>query len=278
MNCSLIDSLSRIRMTAVLAVDARHDRDAEVDGLARHPQLEAAVLRHALLGDVELRHDLDARNDRAVEALVDRPHCRLQHAVDAVLHVDRVFLRLDMDVARAPLDRTEDGRIDQPDDRALVGRQLLHRQLIVAAVVFAEDLHLEALGRFLQHARRALALLEHRLDGRRGADRHLDRRAEKHGELVDHRQVGWIRHDDDERVPVAVIRHEAVAEHQVRRNGAEEFVVDAGLRQVDELEPVAVGQPLRRARLRPPSRQPRPRGCRRTEIQPVRARSAWDYR
>ena len=43
---------------------------------------EAAVLRHALLGDVELRHDLDARDDRAVKALVDRPHRRLQHAVD----------------------------------------------------------------------------------------------------------------------------------------------------------------------------------------------------
>ena len=48
----------------VLAVDARHDRDAEVDGLARHAQLEPAVLRHALLGDVELGHDLDARDDR----------------------------------------------------------------------------------------------------------------------------------------------------------------------------------------------------------------------
>jgi hypothetical protein len=67
-NCSLIDSLSRMRMT-VLAVDARHDRHAEVDRLARHAQLEAAVLRDALLGDVELGHDLDARDDRAVELL-----------------------------------------------------------------------------------------------------------------------------------------------------------------------------------------------------------------
>jgi hypothetical protein len=39
-------------------VDARHDRHAEVDRLARHPQPEAVVLRHALLGDVELRHHL----------------------------------------------------------------------------------------------------------------------------------------------------------------------------------------------------------------------------
>ena len=117
----------------VLAVHARHDRDAEVDRLARQPQLEAAVLRHALLGDVELRHDLDARDDRAVEALVDRPHRRLQHAVDAVLHVHRVVLRLDVDVAGAALDRGVDRRVHQPDDRARVGRQLLDRQLLVAA-------------------------------------------------------------------------------------------------------------------------------------------------
>ena len=72
--------------------------------LPGHAQLEAAVLRHALLGDVELRHHLDARDDRAVELLGDRPHRRLQHAVDPVLHVDRVVLRLDVDVAGAPLD------------------------------------------------------------------------------------------------------------------------------------------------------------------------------
>ena len=151
----------------VLAVHARHDRDAEVDRLARHAQLEAAVLRHALLGDVELRHDLDARDDRAVKALVDRPHRRLQHAVDAVLHVHRVVLRLDVDVARAALDRGVDRRVDQPDDRARVRRELLDGERLVAAVVFAEDLELEALGRILEHALRALALLQNRLDRRR---------------------------------------------------------------------------------------------------------------
>ena len=155
----------------VLAVDARHDRDAEVDRLARHAQLEAAVLRHALLGDVELRHDLDARDDRAVELLGDRPHRRLQHAVDAVLHVDRVVLRLDVDVARAPLDRGVDRRVDQPDDRADVARQPLDGEAVVAVLLFLQQLQLEALGRLLEHALRALALLQDRLDGRARPDR-----------------------------------------------------------------------------------------------------------
>ena len=176
----------------VLAVHARHDRDAEVDRLARQPQLEAAVLRHALLGDVELRHDLDARDDRAVEALVDRPHRRLQHAVDAVLHVHRVVLRLDVDVAGAPLDGGVDRRVDEADDRARVGRQLLDGELLVAGVVLAQDLELEALGRFLEHARRALALLQDRLDRRGRSDRDPDRRRQQQRQLVDHRQVGRI--------------------------------------------------------------------------------------
>ena len=47
-------------LSAVLAVDGRYDGDAEVDGAAGELELEAAVLRDALLGDVELRHDLDA--------------------------------------------------------------------------------------------------------------------------------------------------------------------------------------------------------------------------
>ena len=229
----------------VLAVDARHDRDAEVDRLARHAQLEAAVLRHALLGDVELRHDLDARDDRAVELLGDRPHRRLQHAVDPVLHVHRVVLRLDVDVARAALDGGVDGRVDQPDDRTDVARQPLDRQALFAVLLFLEQLELEALGGVLQHALRALALLEDRLDRGPRTDGHLDGRREQHAELVDHRQIGGIRDDDLERFADAAVRHEAVAQHQVGRNRPEQLLVDVERVHVHELEPVALGQPAR---------------------------------
>ena len=46
-----------------LAVDARQRDDAEVDVAALDRQPDAAVLRQALLGDVEVGHDLDARDD-----------------------------------------------------------------------------------------------------------------------------------------------------------------------------------------------------------------------
>ena len=149
----------------VLAVHARHHRDAEVDALAAHAHLEAAVLRHALLGDVELRHDLDAGDDRAVEALVDRPHRRLQHAVDPVLHVHRIVLRLDVDVAGPALDRGIERRVDEPDDRTLIGGELVDAQLIVE-LVLAENLQLKTLGRLFEDALRALALLQNRLNRR----------------------------------------------------------------------------------------------------------------
>ena len=232
----------------ILAVHARHDRDAEVDALAAHPHLEAAVLRHALLGDVELRHDLHARDDRAVEALVDRPHRRLQDAVDPVLHVHRIVLRLDVDVARAALDRRIERRVDQPDDRALVRGQLVDGQLVVE-LVLAQDLQLKTLGRLFEDALRALALLQDRLNRRRRADGDLDRRRQQHRQLVDHRQVGRIRHDDDERCALAAVGNEAVPQHQVRGNRAEQLVIDAELRQVDERQPVALGQPARVRRL-----------------------------
>ena len=49
----------------ILAVDAGHDRDAEVDRLVLDPQPEPAVLGDAALGDVQVGHDLDPGDDRA---------------------------------------------------------------------------------------------------------------------------------------------------------------------------------------------------------------------
>ena len=241
-------------------MDARHDRHAEIDRLAGKAQLEPAVLRNTLLGDVELRHDLHARDDRAVMPLVDRRHGRLQHAVDPVLHVDRVVLRLDVDVARTALDRRVDRRVHQPDDRARVGRELVDGQLVFARVVLSKQLDLEALGRLLQNALRALALLENGLDGRPGAHCHPDGRSELDGHLVDHREIGGIRDDDDQRLTVPSVRDEPVPQHEVGGNRPKELVIDAELAEIDELEPVALGQPpgagrleraIRRRRLAP---------------------------
>ena len=53
------------------AVDHRDDRHADVDFAAGDLELDAAVLRQPLFGDVQLRHDLQPRDDRR-EEVVDR--------------------------------------------------------------------------------------------------------------------------------------------------------------------------------------------------------------
>ena len=107
----------------LLAEQRRQRRDAEVDDPVAHLQLDAAVLRHAALGDVELRHDLDARDERRLH-LERRLHDLEQRAVDAVAHPDLVLERLEVDVARAPLHRVGQDAVDQLDDRRVVDLRL----------------------------------------------------------------------------------------------------------------------------------------------------------
>ena len=102
----------------VFAVDRGHDGDAEVDEAALVADAEAAVLGHALLGDVELAHDLDAAEDGAVMLAGDGRHGLLQHAVDAVLDVHRIVVAFDVNVGGAALERGEDGGVDQANDGA----------------------------------------------------------------------------------------------------------------------------------------------------------------
>jgi hypothetical protein len=87
-----------------LTMPGRDRRDADVDCAARDPQRDSAVLRQALLRDVELRHDLDAGHDQrgyGTLRLQDFP----QHAVDPEPHGHPVLVRFDVDVGRVVLDR-----------------------------------------------------------------------------------------------------------------------------------------------------------------------------
>jgi hypothetical protein len=51
-------------------------------------------------------------------------------------------------------------------------------------------------------------------------------------------------------LPFAAMRHEPVAEHQLRGDRAEQIVVDMEVDHVDEREPVALGQAPRLRNLR----------------------------
>jgi hypothetical protein len=155
-----------------------------------------------------------------------------------------------VNVARSPLNGRVDRRIHQADHRARIGRQFVDGQLLFARVVFTQQLKLEAFGGFFEHTGRTFALLQNRLNRRRRADGDFDWRGKQQRELVDHRQIGGVRHDDDEFLAFAVVRHEAVAQHQIRRDRAKQLVVDAELRQIDEFQTVTLGEAARDRGLR----------------------------
>src|SRR5215471_4363681 len=162
----------------VFAVNRRHDGDAKIDRTTAHPELEPPVLRYPLFGDVELRHDFDAGDDRSMVPLVDGIHGLIQNAVDAVLDDDHVLLRLDVHVRGTPLNRVENDRIHQFDDGRRVLSDPVDRQGFFAFFVLGHELHPELLGRFVEDALGGLALLEDVRDRRAAADLEAERDAD----------------------------------------------------------------------------------------------------
>ena len=102
-----------------LAVSRRQDRDAHVDRASGESQRDAPVLRLAFLGDVQARHDLDARNDHAVRHL-RRLENVAQHPVPAETHHRAPLEGLDVNVGGALAHRLREQGIDQPHDGRVV--------------------------------------------------------------------------------------------------------------------------------------------------------------
>ena len=157
------------RMTAdspccVGMVATRTSSSVRADADARR-----AVLRQAALGDVEAGENLDARDQRLRQHAGRRRH-RAQQPVDAHAHHEPGAERLDMDVARAQLDRA----LQQIVDRA-------HHRRAARKIAQAFDVVVGLLARRPAHPRSAVrvirldALVEHGGDVLEGGHRDLDR-------------------------------------------------------------------------------------------------------
>ena len=229
----------------VFAVDGGHDGDAEVDQAALVAHAEAAVLGHAALGDVELAHDLDAARGwwcGARGRWAPWPACSTPSM--RYLTTTRIVVGLDVDVGGAAFERGEDGGVDQPDDGADVffAGQLLDGDVFVLVVVAGEHVEGEAFAGFVEHALRLLGLLEQVGDLRERGDAGEDAMAEQAGDLVEHHQPRGIADGDDQHVLLLLDGHEVVAEHQLHGHGAQQFVLDLEVLQVDELGVIAARQ------------------------------------
>ena len=102
-----------------LAMARRNRRDADVHRAARDAQADPAILRQALLRDVETRHHLDARDQERRDRALGLQHFA-QHAVHAEAHHEAVLEWLDVDVRGVFLDRLGQHGVDQADDWRVV--------------------------------------------------------------------------------------------------------------------------------------------------------------
>ena len=114
-------SLSRILKHDFLALDRRERGHPDVDRVAADGEADAAVLREPLLGDVEARHDLEARRDAGDHAAGHRRRV-VKHAVDAVAHAHVLALGLEVDVRDPFLDALRDHAVDKLDDGRVARR------------------------------------------------------------------------------------------------------------------------------------------------------------
>ena len=173
---TLLRSRSRIVTRSPPAVGAVATRMSDV--LAGHLAADAAVLRQALLGDVQARHDLHAGDDRRQE-LLGRALGLAQLAVDPVAHGDVALARLDVDVRRPVFCGLEHERVDPADDRRLVvgvehvDELLGLRELVLGLVLLVALLELGAA------AQAAVRLVDVIDDLARRHDHGLDRLAEQ---------------------------------------------------------------------------------------------------
>ena len=176
------------------------DGDAEVDRAAGQRERDAAVLRRARLGDVHLRHDLDAHRHRRPVGLVQAADLA-QHAVDAVADAQEVLLGLEVDVGGAALHRVGEQRVDQAHHRL---RVLVAARLQALVVDLAGlDLVQDAVDRELV----AVELLDRALRSPtrpRGAARSRSSPAELRAQLVERDDVVGVGDRDDEALALPV--------------------------------------------------------------------------
>jgi len=97
-------------------VRRRETGNAQVGRVAAVADRDAAVLWSALLGDVELGHDLEAARHGGLLRLRNRGEAA-HDAVDPRTHEHVLGLRLEVEVGRLLIERARDQRVHELDRR-----------------------------------------------------------------------------------------------------------------------------------------------------------------
>ena len=173
-----------------LAVDRRQRHDAQVDVVAVDGQADAPVLRDPPLGDVELGHDLDPRDDAGSHPSRDRRQV-VEDAVDAQPDPQVLTVGRQVQIRGPRLDGLSDELVDEPNDRRVVGRlpqvDDLDRVVVLAATARLDD---------VAEARQTR---DHRLDVLVRRDRLTDLVAGHDRDVVDRDDVRRVGHRHEQR-------------------------------------------------------------------------------
>src|SRR6266566_4285404 len=228
----------------LLAEDRGQGRDTEVDLAVVVAQLDTAVLRKPALGDVEVRHDLQAREDRRFQPLRRGQHL-VQHAVHPEADAEDLLVRLEVNVGGALLDCLDKHHVDQLHHRRFVGRLLQLEDIDLGAfLALLDDLDI---GQVRLHVRqdggdglrlRLVVPVDRLLDRRLRRDQwqHLEVRHER--DVVEREHVRGIRHRERQRVPHLPDRDDLVLARDRRRHELEHVRIDVELSECDRRDAV----------------------------------------
>ena len=119
-----------------LSIHAGDGGHAHVDGLSVQLQVDTAVLRQPALGDVQMRHDLEAGNQRGLEQPHVGRHRHLQQlAVHAVADSQVALQRLHVDVRGALFECFTEDLVHKVEHRGLLVGLVQHGGLLLQVVV-----------------------------------------------------------------------------------------------------------------------------------------------
>ena len=176
----------------------------------------------------------------------------LQDAVNSKPHADFLFVRLDVNVAGAALDRVGQDQVHQLDDGRFLGRafQLGEVHLLffggefqVRVLLAGEVLH--HLGEFFFALRLAVELRDGLGDGRLGGHHRLHVEAGHELDVVHREDVGRIGHRDGQRRADARERNDLVADRRILRDQLDDGGIDFVILQIDGGNAVLAGKHTR---------------------------------
>ena len=112
-----------------LPKDRRQNGHPEIDLPRLVAELEGTVLGEAMLGDIQVSHDLDARGDGRLKPLGDR-YRLMQDAVQAESDPKNVLVGFEVNVGNSPPNRVDHDQVHEADHGGPVCRGAKFRGII----------------------------------------------------------------------------------------------------------------------------------------------------